>query len=118
MFLPELICRHDGCSYRFTGTLCCAGVFDSHMFWKQKERAPDGSFMSVSRYQGNVIVDRDATVETCDMTATNGVVHAIDQVQSLKLLPTETWANERQTDIKLIGEGRKTSGVVKRTRTL
>ena len=34
----------------------------------------------MSRYRGNVIADRDSTVTQCDITATNGVVHAIDEV--------------------------------------
>ena len=63
-----------------TGQLCCAGIFDSQAFWKQKEQALDGEFVSMSRYRGNVIADRDSTVTQCDITATNGVVHAIDEV--------------------------------------
>ena len=65
---------------RSTGQLCCAGIFDSQAFWKQKEQALDGEFISMSRYRGNVIADRDSTVTQCDITATNGVVHAIDEV--------------------------------------
>ena len=56
-------------------------MFDSQSFWKQKEQALDGGFVSVSRYRGNVIADRDSTVTQCDITATNGVVHAIDEVR-------------------------------------
>ena len=62
------------------GQLCCSGVFDGHMFWKQKERLLDGSFLSVTRNDGDVIVDRNAVVTKCDSMATNGLVHVINHV--------------------------------------
>ena len=60
--------------------MCCAGVFDSKWFWKQREQTLDGDFVSFTRYNGDIVVDNNVLLTKCDTTATNGVVHTADSV--------------------------------------
>ena len=63
------------------GTICCAGVFHSRWMFKQRERMLDSSMvMFNANSDGHVSVGRHTPVTRCDVTATNGVVHVIDQV--------------------------------------
>ena len=63
--------------------MCCSGVFEGPFFWKQKERAMDGSYVKVGRTTGQghrVHVDHNTPIVECDHTATNGIIHVIEHV--------------------------------------
>ena len=66
-----------------TATLCCGGMFNNHWFWKQREWSLEGSIIQLSRrYGSNVRINRQTPVAECDLTSTNGVIHAVNSVLS------------------------------------
>lgn len=66
------------------GYMCCAAIFPGRRWpWnKQRERTFDGHMISFSHSEDGISLDDELEIATCDLTASNGVVHAIDKVLS------------------------------------
>jgi len=62
------------------GYLCCAGVFDGRRVLELAEHRHnlDGWVLSILRSSGNTVSYGDVPVASCDHTADNGVVHAVN----------------------------------------
>ena len=61
------------------GYLCCAGVFDSRKLFQLPVRQDnlDGWVLSLQR-SGDTVSYGDVPISSCDHTADNGVVHAVN----------------------------------------
>lgn len=77
------------------GTLCCAGIFESSRMFSPNELMMDGSRVVLSKQDG-VIKVNNVPVKSCDHTATNGVVHAIDSIMP-NALKKYSAAGQRQS---------------------
>lgn len=60
--------------------VCCAGVVRTGWFRTQKIRTMSGEVFNIGRDGDDEVFVDKAGVRTCDLTATNGVVHVIDTV--------------------------------------
>ncbi|KAK3089751.1 hypothetical protein FSP39_006188 [Pinctada imbricata] len=70
------------------GFLCCAGIFEDNFFHRNRISSLEGTRLRI-RKEGDQLMVQSSTISSCDLTGTNGVVHAIDSV----ILP-----NQKQRD--------------------
>ncbi len=63
----------------FPDVVCCSGVFEDQFLWHQREPTLDGNVVATRRH-GNEVSVNGVAIETCDLSATNGLVHAVDRV--------------------------------------
>ncbi|XP_045157797.1 transforming growth factor-beta-induced protein ig-h3-like [Mercenaria mercenaria] len=61
-------------------TICCAGVIRANWFDSQKVRTLSGEVFRIGKTRGGETYIDNSDVIQCDLTATNGVVHVIDDV--------------------------------------
>ena len=64
----------------FADFVCCAGIINTGWFNTQKVRTLSGEVYNLGRDSNDELFVGQSTVQQCDMTATNGVVHAVDAV--------------------------------------
>jgi len=83
---------------RVVGRLCCAGVFDSGRLFQLPVRRDnlDGWVLSVRR-SGDTVSYGDVPIASCDHTADNGVVHALDSFVPAVIHRRVTAAGSRWT---------------------
>ncbi|KAL5016814.1 hypothetical protein ScPMuIL_006403 [Solemya velum] len=58
---------------------CCAGITGNDWFSPQRIMMTSGATHKLARTYGNAISIGKARVEKCDLVATNGVIHVVDQ---------------------------------------
>ena len=61
-----------------TGRLCCTGIQESRWFIQPREQTLDGGTVIFKKRNEQVYVNR-IPVTTCDSSATNGVVHSLNE---------------------------------------
>jgi transforming growth factor-beta-induced protein len=64
-------------SHMISDVLCCSGVFSSQ-FFVSHEATLDGWLVGIDRSNSAGVLYDTVPVQTCDRTASNGVVHAVD----------------------------------------
>ncbi|CAG7823701.1 unnamed protein product, partial [Allacma fusca] len=102
-------------SHIMSGTLCCAGIFPKQWYYPKRVETLSGYRVPVSRDSKGEVSFGTATITTCDLTASNGVVHIVDSLftgdigngnetlptQGIVLNPTEL-KSLVESDIKVI----------------
>ena len=63
--------------------MCCSG-FRGDWFTSNRRRTIDGSWISLQRHLDGSLTAGDSHILACDQLALNGVIHVVDQVNSLK----------------------------------
>lgn len=72
--------------------LCCAGIFETQWLMGSNEHTLGGSTLRMQR-DGTRVTVGGVPIASCDITATNGVVHAVDQPV---VLPSRNGHGERR----------------------
>merc|ERR1719150_2078218 len=78
--------------------LCCSGITRIFMFFDQSTKFTmlEDDVVNVRRSNGGYLYADRAELTTCDMMASNGVIHAIDRV----LLPLNLRPHEHQDRVE------------------
>ena len=83
------------------GAICCSTMAGSRWFLPHHEHTVDGHMVSVRRHRGQSTVDGVA-LQTCDLVAVNGIVHAVDSFLPSALrhhLPPRRAGRRRQQSV-------------------
>lgn len=66
--------------YWFLEPLCCTGVAPNNWFMTRRVDCLNGAKLPVYRDHTGQVMYGNAKVTTCDLTASNGIIHTVDKV--------------------------------------